>query len=183
MKKHFNNTFFVPVNSMTIAPGPVIWCDIPWPNVSMCTLIYVDDILSTFCELWINNKNQNIYYILNVCYKYSITSVVRKILFIYLFILMCNISLKPQNKLISGLWACELCCLLSCEEITLEFFQSVLNLLYIRIYSITYHHTLHAMCTVVLWFLIHYLLIYLLTYFLTYSVEQSPSWEANWFCT
>ena len=24
---------------------------------------------------------------------------------------------------------------------------------------------------------------YLLTYLLTYSMEQSPSWEANWFCS
>jgi len=28
-----------------------------------------------------------------------------------------------------------------------------------------------------------YLLSYLLTYLLTYSMEQSPSWEANWFCS
>jgi hypothetical protein len=26
-------------------------------------------------------------------------------------------------------------------------------------------------------------LTYLLTYLLTYSMEQSPSWEANWFCS
>jgi len=26
-------------------------------------------------------------------------------------------------------------------------------------------------------------LIVVLTYLLTYSVEQSPSWEANWFCS
>ena len=24
---------------------------------------------------------------------------------------------------------------------------------------------------------------YILTYLLTYSMEQSPSWEANWFCS
>jgi len=24
---------------------------------------------------------------------------------------------------------------------------------------------------------------YLVTYLLTYSMEQSPSWEANWFCS
>ena len=28
-----------------------------------------------------------------------------------------------------------------------------------------------------------YLLTYLITYLLTYSMEQSPSWEANWFCS
>ena len=27
------------------------------------------------------------------------------------------------------------------------------------------------------------LISYLLTYLLTYSMEQSPSWEANWFCS
>ena len=28
-----------------------------------------------------------------------------------------------------------------------------------------------------------YLTHYLITYLLTYSMEQSPSWEANWFCS
>ena len=31
--------------------------------------------------------------------------------------------------------------------------------------------------------LLAYLLTYLLIYLLTYSMQQSPSWEANWFCS
>jgi len=71
---------------------------------------------------------------------------------VYLFVLMCNLAVKPQNKLISVLCACELHCLLPCEEPTPEFCQSILNLLCERIYSISYHRiTCHMYCGVMIY--------------------------------
>jgi hypothetical protein len=36
--------------------GPLEVCDSPWLDVSMCELIQVEDILSIYCEFWINKQ-------------------------------------------------------------------------------------------------------------------------------
>jgi hypothetical protein len=72
------------------------------------------------------------------------------------FYLMCNLYLKHQNKLISGLCDFELHCLLSHEKPTPEFCQTVLNLHCIWICSVSYHHiTCHVYCGVMICHTVH----------------------------
>lgn len=51
MKKHFTNSFFVPVKLFTTAPGSLKVCDSPRSDVSIRALIQMGDILSICDEL------------------------------------------------------------------------------------------------------------------------------------
>jgi hypothetical protein len=48
----------MPLKPPETAPGPLQGCDTPWSHVSLRALIQVEDILSIYCELWLDKQQE-----------------------------------------------------------------------------------------------------------------------------
>jgi hypothetical protein len=56
VKRQITDAILKSVKPFAIAPGPVKWWDSPWSTVSVRALNYVGDILSIYCELWLDKQ-------------------------------------------------------------------------------------------------------------------------------